>query len=218
MSSKMFKGNVLGIDTAESETAIGLNDEVVSWLSVRNQSKKLLPQIAKLIRSQKLTPQKIKGVVVNIGPGSFTGLRVGLTVANGFGYGLKIPVIGMSEFDIIRLFYPKADIIALDAKRGELFVQVGKHSPKMMPVKKLGGLIKRGMSIYIESGLVVALHPQLKKAGTIYLAEIPRVEKMAAMLRIAGQRVSRSEKKTKRFMPIMPLYLRGANITKPKAT
>lgn len=191
-----------------AETVIGLNDEVVSWVSVRNQSKELLPAIDKLIRSEKLVPQKVRGIVVNTGPGSFTGLRVGLTVANGFGYGLKIPVMGMSEFGIIRLFYPKADLIALDAKRGDLFVQAGKQAPKMMPVGGLGRLIKKGTSIYIETGLAVALHPQLKKAGTIYLAEIPRVEKMAAMLAAV--------KLPKIFRPVMPLYLRGANITRSK--
>jgi len=208
MSSKISRNNILGIDTAQAETVIGLRGEVVSWLSNRNQSKELLPKIDKLIRALKLTPQKIKGVVVNTGPGSFTGLRVGLTVANGFGYGLKIPVAGMSEFDIIRLFYPKVDLIILDAKRGELFVQTGKQPPKMISARKLGGVIKRGTSVYLESSLAVALHPQLKRAGTIYLADIPRVERMAAMLAAA--------KFPKKFMPVMPLYLRGANITKSK--
>lgn len=200
------KNNILVIDTATSETVIGLNDEVVSWVSERNQSKELLPAIDKLIRSQKLTPQKIRGVVVNTGPGSFTGLRVGLTVANGFGYGLNIPLVGMSGFDIIRLFYPKVDVVISDAKRNELFVQVGKQKPKMMPAEKLAGVIKRGTSVWLEPSLAVALHPQLKRAGTIYLTEVPRVERVAAMLAAV--------KLPKKFTPVMPLYLRGANITK----
>ncbi len=203
-----LKNNILGIDTATEETVIGLNDEVISWVSNRNQSKELLPAIDKLIREQKLTPKKIRGVVVNIGPGSFTGLRVGLTVANGFGYGLKIPLVGMSEFDVIRLFCPKADLIILDAKRNELFVQVKKQVPKLIPVAKLGGLIKRGMSVCVEPDLALALHSQLSKAGTIYLNEIPRIQKMATML--VASRLG------KKFVPVMPLYLRGANITKSK--
>ena len=200
------KNNILAIDTATAETVIGLNDTVISWLSNRSQSKELLPAIDKLIRAQKLTPQKLRGVVVNQGPGSFTGLRVGLTVANGFGYGLNIPVVGISEFGMIRRFYPKVDLIILDAKRGELFIQYDKQTPKMIPVAKLGGMIKRGMSIYLEAGLAVGLHPQLKRAGTIYLADIPRVEKLAVVL--AGIKLP------KKFTPVMPVYLRGANITK----
>jgi tRNA threonylcarbamoyladenosine biosynthesis protein TsaB len=202
------RNNILAIDTAQAETVIGLNDDVVSWMSDRSQSKELLPAIDKLIRSQKLTPQKIRGVVVNQGPGSFTGLRVGLTIANGFGYGLKIPVVGMSEFEVVRLFYPKVDVVILDAKRGELFVQSGKQTPKMIPATKLGGMIKKGTSVYVETNLAVALHPQLIKAGTIYLADIPRIERMAVMLAAV--------KLPKKFAPVMPLYLRGANITKAK--
>ena len=207
MTNKLLT-NILGIDTATAETVIGLNDEVTTWVSNRNQSKELLPAIDKLIRGFQLTPQKIRGVVVNTGPGSFTGLRVGLTVANGFGYGLKIPIVGMSEFDVIRLFYPKVDLIILDAKRGELFVQSGKLLPKMILAGKLGAMIRRGTSVYLETDLALTLHPQLKNAGTIYLAEIPRIKRMAAMLAAV--------KLPKKFMPVMPLYLRGANITKPR--
>lgn len=211
-----LKSNILGIDTATAETVIGLNEEVVSWVSDRrsaqssrprgNQSKELLPKIDTLIRGQKLTPQKLRGVAVNVGPGSFTGLRVGLTVANGFGFALKIPLMGISEFDITRLFFPKADLIVLDAKRNELFVQIKKQMPKLIPTAKLGGLIKRGMSVYVEPNLALALHSQLEKAGTIYLGEIPRVERMTAVLA--------TTKLPKKFTPVLPLYLRGANITK----
>lgn len=212
MSSKKPKNNVLGIDTAQAETVIGLNDKVVSWVSERNQSKELLPAIDKLIRAQKLIPQKLRGVVANIGPGSFTGLRVGLTVANGFGYALKIPLVGMSEFDIVRLFYPKVDLIILDARRDELFVQMKNRAPKLIPITKLGGLIRRGTNVYIEPSLALVLHPQLSKAGTIYLSEIPRVERMVAMLGIAPVCLRQGYGRS----TIMPLYLRGANITKRK--
>ena len=106
MSSKMLN-NILGIDTSHEETVIGLNGKLVVWKSVRNQSKELLPKIDKLLQEQKIKPAKLKGVAVNIGPGSFTGLRVGVTVANGFGYGLKLPVAGISEFDVVKMLYPK---------------------------------------------------------------------------------------------------------------
>lgn len=203
-----LKSNILAIDTATAETVIGLNDEVVSWVSKRNQSKELLPAIDKLIHSQRLAPNKLKGLVVNTGPGSFTGLRVGLTVANGFGYGMKIPVAGMSEFDVIRLFYPKVDVILLDAKRGEVFVQSSKQAPKLIPITKLGGLLKTGVGVWLEPRLAVTLLPQLKRVGTIYMDEIPRAQKVAAMLVTV--------KLPKKFIPVMPLYLRGANITRPK--
>ncbi|AKM84917.1 TPA: tRNA (adenosine(37)-N6)-threonylcarbamoyltransferase complex dimerization subunit type 1 TsaB [Patescibacteria group bacterium] len=207
MSSKMLN-NILGIDTSHEETVIGLNGKLVVWKSVRNQSKELLPKIDKLLQEQKIKPAKLKGVAVNIGPGSFTGLRVGVTVANGFGYGLKLPVAGISEFDVVKMLYPKVDIIVLDAKRGELFIQASKTAPKLIPAGKLGGLIKTGTRVYLDDyRLVPATHEQLKKAGTIYIPNLTRSQKMTAML---------TAKLPKKFAQVLPVYLRGANITKSK--
>lgn len=105
----MKKEYTLGIDTSEAETGIGLAvasskgtparkgeniREIQTWTSHRNQSKELLPKIDKLLRKHKVQSEQLKWVVVNLGPGSFTGLRVGISVANAFGYGLNIPVIG----------------------------------------------------------------------------------------------------------------------------
>lgn len=208
MSSRT-SNNILGIDTSQPETVIGLNGKVVSWLSTRNQSKELLPKIDKLLKSQKVLAKKLKGVVVNLGPGSFTGLRVGITVANGFGYGLKIPVLGVSEFDVIKKAYPKVDLVILDAKRGELFVQKRFDRPKLTPIDKLSREIKIGDNIYIDDyNLIGAAHGQLKRAGTIYIPNISRREKMQLMLENA--------KLPKKFSQVLPLYIRGANITRPK--
>lgn len=207
MSSKI-SNNILGIDTSHDETVIGLNGKVVAWKSVRNQSKELLPKIDKLLQAQKIKPVKLKGVAVNTGPGSFTGLRVGVTVANGFGYGLKLPVAGVSEFNIIKMLFPKVDVIVLDAKRGELFIQVGKSAPKLISADKLGRLIKTGTRVYIDDyHLIPAIHEQLKRAGTIYIPNLTRQQKLAAML---------ATKLPKQFAQVLPVYLRGANITKPR--
>ncbi len=205
MTSKT-PNNILGIDTSQPETVIGLNGRVISWVSKRNQSKELLPKIDKLLKTQKVAKDKIRGVVVNLGPGSFTGLRVGVTVANGFGYGLKIPVRGINEFDVIKQAYPKINVIVLDAKRGELFIRTKSDKPKLIPVAKLSREIKVGDSIYIDDhNLIGYIHGQLKRAGTIYIPSVSRKQKMQLMLQWA--------KLPKKFSQIFPLYIRGANIT-----
>ena len=199
----------MGIDTSQPETAIGLNSKVVSWVSRRNQSKELLPKIDKLLKVQKVSKNKVRGVVVNLGPGSFTGLRVGVTVANGFGYGLKIPVLGLSEFDVIRKAYPKIDVVILDARRGELFVQIKSQKPKLISASKLGGEIRKGDSVYIDDyNLVGLIHGKLKKAGTIYISNLSRKQKMQLILHVVEL--------PKKFSQVLPLYIRGANITKKR--
>jgi len=102
MGKKRFKKEyVLGIDTTESDTGIGLVGpkvyEIKTWISIKNQSKELLPNIDKLLKKNKIKPPQLKWVAVNLGPGSFTGLRVGISIANTFGYELNIPIIGKAN-------------------------------------------------------------------------------------------------------------------------
>jgi len=90
----------LAIDTTESDTGIGLGGpglhKIRTWVSYRNQSKELLPNIDRLLRSNKIKPEQLRQVAANLGPGSFTGLRIGISIANAFGYALNIPVAGKS--------------------------------------------------------------------------------------------------------------------------
>ncbi|MBU1082942.1 tRNA (adenosine(37)-N6)-threonylcarbamoyltransferase complex dimerization subunit type 1 TsaB [Patescibacteria group bacterium] len=99
----MDKKYILAIDTTNEETGIGLVGEnrlrIVTWISHRNQSKELLPNINKLLKKEKISPAELKWIVVNLGPGSFTGLRVGVSTANTLGYGLNIAVIGKANLD-----------------------------------------------------------------------------------------------------------------------
>jgi len=92
------KTYILAIDTTEENTGIGISGgnltKIKTWVSRRNQSQELLPNIDKLLKSQRVKPEGLKWIAVNLGPGSFTGLRVGVSIANAFGYGLGIPVIG----------------------------------------------------------------------------------------------------------------------------
>jgi len=97
------KTYILAIDTTEENTGIGLRGEGLiktkTWASYHNQSQELLPNIDKLLKTNKIKPEQLKQVVVNLGPGSFTGLRVGISVANTFGYGLGIPVLGQTYLE-----------------------------------------------------------------------------------------------------------------------
>lgn len=96
---------ILHIDTKDQKVvrvSLKKEGEVVKSLSDENGygSQVLLPLILKLLRMHKpgLSIQnqtgfgKLKGIEVETGPGSFTGLRVGVSVANALGYALKIPV------------------------------------------------------------------------------------------------------------------------------
>lgn len=68
----------------------------VATLSEENQygSQVLLPLINKILENNKLTFKDLTAIEVNTGPGSFVGLRVGVSVANALGFSLNIPVNG----------------------------------------------------------------------------------------------------------------------------
>lgn len=83
---------ILGIDTTTEMSSIALNDQGMIWLGNRNQSRDLLPKIEKFLASNKVNFDDLKGVVVVNGPGSYTGIRIGVSVANSLGMVLKIPV------------------------------------------------------------------------------------------------------------------------------
>ncbi len=66
-------------------------------------SKTLLPQIAALLNSKNISPGTIQAIGVSIGPGTFTGLRVGLSCAKGLSLGLKRPLYGFSSLEIMAM-------------------------------------------------------------------------------------------------------------------
>lgn len=95
----------LAINTASSTTSIALFDgsEIrahSSWQAANNEAEKLMPAIQKLLTSQKKDFDDLKRVFVISGPGSFTGLRVGVTVANTIAYLTKADLVAADIFTL----------------------------------------------------------------------------------------------------------------------
>ena len=86
------------------------------------------PEIDEMLKKNNLKPNQLDAVAVSIGPGSYTGLRVGLATAKGLCYALNIPLIAVSTFKMIA-FAAKEEASALicpmiDARRMEVFTAV----------------------------------------------------------------------------------------------
>lgn len=85
----------LYIDTTDREKIIiGLDTKRFESEAKSRSSQKLLVFINELLLKNKMTPKDIHEIEVNTGPGSFTGIRVGVSVANALGYGLNVKVNG----------------------------------------------------------------------------------------------------------------------------
>jgi len=99
---------MLAIDTSAGGAAIALapaGDDAgfagveLSWPAERNQTPTLLAQVDHALRLRNLTNDDIGAVAIAVGPGSFNALRVGMSTAKAFAFGLELPIFGVGTLD-----------------------------------------------------------------------------------------------------------------------
>jgi len=103
---------ILAIDTATQFAGLALyNSNGVyaeeSWFAGRNHTIELMPRIDRMLKLADLTVPKLTAIAVSLGPGSFTGLRIGLAAAKGMALPHKLPVIGVPTLEFVA--YPLKD-------------------------------------------------------------------------------------------------------------
>jgi len=117
--------NVLAIDTSVgvSVAILRSNDEVTQSQAVDHgmQGELTAELISKVVSDSGLKIEEITDVVVGVGPGPFTGLRVGLVTASVFAHAREIPIHGICSLDAIAFDYAKPCIVVTDARRKELY-------------------------------------------------------------------------------------------------
>ncbi len=98
---------LLAIDTATRMAGLALYDPTAgrilgeeTWYSHDNHSVELMPRVARLLHTQGLAPASLTGLAVSLGPGSFTGLRTGLSTAKGLALALKVPMVGIPTLEV----------------------------------------------------------------------------------------------------------------------
>ncbi len=109
-----------------SEKGKVLISKMIENTADRYHSACLIPTIAEILQKNNLTMQDIQAVGVNIGPGSFTGIRACLTVARVMGQSLDIPVVGIPSLEIIAGINKteKNSIVILDARKQKAYVSI----------------------------------------------------------------------------------------------
>ncbi|MFP4015768.1 MAG: tRNA (adenosine(37)-N6)-threonylcarbamoyltransferase complex dimerization subunit type 1 TsaB [Halanaerobiales bacterium] len=124
----------LGIDSSGEVGAVGLADgnNMLGEINidlVHRHSEELLNNIDYLIKQTGTSIKEIEGLAVTLGPGSFTGLRIGLSTVKTFAQVLKIPVIGISTLDSLAYNLNLVDnwlVPMIDAKRNRIYTSVYK--------------------------------------------------------------------------------------------
>jgi tRNA threonylcarbamoyladenosine biosynthesis protein TsaB len=121
-------GTLLAIDTAAPRLALALLsagnrlDTLVEPMA-QGQAERLFPAIAELLARNRVAYADLNRVAVTTGPGSFTGLRIGLSAARGLALALNIPIIGVPSLLAYSLAGRSDEpfVVLMDAKRGEMY-------------------------------------------------------------------------------------------------
>jgi tRNA threonylcarbamoyladenosine biosynthesis protein TsaB len=125
---------ILAFDTATdvATSALVSDGEVLGERTSRAVT--VLEDVDALLRQAGAHTRELEGIAVGIGPGSFTGVRVGLATARGLAFALGVPVAGVSTLDALAAGAPGA-VPVIDARRGEVFVL--REEPRVLPPDQL---------------------------------------------------------------------------------
>ncbi len=177
---------VLGIDTSAVTCSAALlsEDRVLSSFSVScglTHSETLLPGIQKVLSEAKVSLDELKAIAVTCGPGSFTGLRIGISTVKGLAYAEKIPCVPVSTLEALSYNAKEMEgmiVCALmDARRSEFY----------------NGIFR------IENGVPKRMTPDRAIAGTDLCSEIRGEERLV----ILGDGAEKFCEQNPEFLPFL---------------
>jgi tRNA threonylcarbamoyladenosine biosynthesis protein TsaB len=140
----------LAIDTATSSTSVALRLADGSMLSERDDpapgehpghATRLLPMAAQLLQEAGIGWDALDRIAVGVGPGTFTGLRVGVSTARGLAQSLSVGLLGFSSLDALASGATSGELVTaervlavIDARRGEVFTALYERGPERRPL------------------------------------------------------------------------------------
>jgi len=222
----------LAIDTSTDTASLALvqDNEVLAeltWHCGQNHTTQLLPHLAHLLNQAKLNLQSASGIIIAKGPGSFDGLRVGISTAKGLAFSLSIPIVGISTLEVEAYQHAETGLPicpVFNAGRGEIATAIyqTKHNEWCQLIAEhittVEALCSQITTKTIFCGeFIPSIATQLRKE----LTEKAIIPPSAARLRRAS---FLAELGLKRLIAgdydnpatLQPLYLRRPLITKPK--
>ena len=185
----------------------------------RDQAARLLPAIGEVLERAGVARREIDLVAVTVGPGSFTGVRVGLAAARGLAVGLGVPLAGLSTTSVLLAQAPLAGrlaVAAVDTHLGDWFCALGEGDalPFAVSSEDLAARLSGRMCRIAGSG-IAPLVSSLVTAGVDAVAmEGPPDAVTLARLAVDTGIEAWAVRNRDEGLP-RPLYLRGVNITLP---
>ncbi len=234
---------ILGIDTATTTASAalvedsrligeevypedGLRDSALPLRGRANHAEILLPLVERLLKKAGLSLREISAFAVSIGPGSFTGLRIGLSTVKGLAYGSNIPVVGVPTLLAIAkrvtdwegMICPFLDArkkevyTALFQKKGETLDRIAEDlvCPPGKIIQRIQSLNNQGRCLFVGDGInayEALIRSSLGERVSLTLGDsYPSTASAVAWL---GENRFR-EKETDLLGPLVPVYLRSS--------
>lgn len=219
---------VIGIETSTPQTsvAIGTEAEIVAKASVAGRSRQeaVTPTLQQLLTWSGVDLDHVGGIAVGVGPGLFTGLRVGVQTAKTLAQVLHVPIVGISSLDALAyaVRHTQRRIVSVvDARRGEVFFAVYRAVPGGV-VRESGPVVASPDHLVAELEAVTGEVLAVGNGAMLYRHELEtlgsRVEvgssvlahpEAAILVELAVPRFLREEHD--RLVDVVPLYLRRSD-------
>ena len=215
---------ILGIEssTAVSSVAIGSEQGIIASASLsrgKGHAEFVVPAIRYIANEADVSMRQLAGVAVGLGPGLFTGMRVGVATAKSIAQALRIPIIGTPSLDILAYgvrHSPRLICAAVDARRGEVFTAFYRQVPGGIqrlsdyvawPPERLAGEVEaRGEeTLFVGNGALV-YRAKLPHARTEYASHAQAFPTASSLVELALPRFMREDNDP--LLELEPLYVR----------
>lgn len=214
--------NILAFDcsTTGCSAAIVVDDHVAARAvapSGVGQAEALLPLVAEVMAAACVQWRDIGLIGVTVGPGSFTGLRIGLAAARGLGLAASVPIAGITTTEAVAAATSPDErlgrtlLVAIESRRADLFVQP--FAADLAPLAPVAAMLPEDAARLVAGPVLLAgdgaarLAPLLPAAARSAAAPHPDA---AVVARVAAARYAAGT-----HLPAHPLYLRPADVTLP---
>ncbi len=222
----------IAIDTSTDTASLALvqDSEVLAeltWRCGQNHTTQLVPHLAHLLDQARLNMKSVTAIIVARGPGSFNGLRVGLSTAKGLALSLGVPIVGISTLEVEAYQYAETGLPVcpiFSAGRGEVATATYQMKGKewlQLAAEHISTIVALCSQITTRTvfcgDFVTLIAPQLRKQ----LKQRAVIPPPASRLRRAGFLAELGQQRLKagdydNLATLQPLYLRRPSITKPK--
>lgn len=214
---------ILGIETATAHVSVALggHEGVIAAFELardRRHAETLAPAIQFIAAQADVTLAEVGVIAVDIGPGLFTGMRVGLATAKALAQALRVPMIGLSSLDLLAFpLRQRDDVIVpvVDARKGEVFYAMYRQvpggvqqvlEPQVGSVDDLvADLLARGQDSFCVGDGALRYADELRSTHGVSVGE-DAAPSARHLVQLAHAKALREEWETP--AAIQPLYLR----------